>query len=117
MTLAELERLVAASPPGSLLPRDWFLEQLRELGPTETETLSDLSVVGAGQVLARSPSTIREYCRAGLLPGAYRQRGREWRIPRAAIRSFQRAESEPLSKCRPVRAEDVDLGAWREEVA
>jgi excisionase family DNA binding protein len=119
MILAELEQLVASHAPGSLLPRDWLLEQLRTVSSTDAgDELADLSVEDAGRVLGRSDSTVREYCRANLLPGAYRQRGREWRIPRAAVRAFQRAEAQPKRTPRRTATGDVvDLGAWREEFA
>ena len=118
MTLADLERLIASQAPGSLLPRDWLLEHIRTVDAGDTDELGDLSVQEAGEILGRSASTIRSYCRGALLPGAYRQRGREWRVPHAAIRSFQRTEAEPEDRQRgPRRVEDVDLGSWREEVA
>ncbi len=118
MILAELERIVASHAPGSLLPRDWLLDQLRGVTSTDQgDELADLSVEDAGRVLNRSTSTVRDYCRAGLLPGAYRQRSKEWRIPRSAIRAFQRKEAEPKQQTRRrVSGDVVDLGAWREEL-
>ncbi len=118
MTLAELERLVVAHAPGSLLPRDWLLQQIQAIAdPVVGDELANLSIEDAGQVLDRSTSTVREYCRSGLLPGAYRQRGREWRIPRGAIRAFQRSEAVPKARPPLLKTEEIDLGAWREELS
>lgn len=120
MTLADLERTIASQAPGALIPRDWVLDQIRSVtGPTDLgNELADLSVEQAGEILGRSTSTIRDYCRRGLLPNAYRQRGREWRVPRGSIRAFQRAEAAPAKEARAPRKEgSIDLGAWREEMA
>jgi hypothetical protein len=121
MTLADLERTIASQAPGALIPRDWVLDQIREVtGADVGDELSDLSVEEAGELLARSASTVREYCRAGLLEGAYRQRGREWRVPRGAIRRFQRAEAavheKPAERKKRRGSGPVDLGSWRNEV-
>lgn len=122
MKLSDLERLIVSHAPGSLIPRDWLLEQLQDVDAEHltSDPLVDLSVEAAGEILGRSHSTIREYCRRKLLPGAYRQRGREWRIPRQAILAFQRGEAEkerPKPVRRSTRTEEIDLGAWRKEVA
>ena len=46
MTLSELERLIESHAPGSLIPRDGLLGQLRELDTTDgaNDALADLSV-------------------------------------------------------------------------
>lgn len=120
MTLADLERTIASQAPGGLIPRDWVLDQIRDVtGADVGDELADLSVEEAGQLLARSPSTVREYCRAELLKGAYRQRGREWRVPRGAIRAFQRAEAAEQETPKTPRRrsnQPVDLGSWRDLV-
>ncbi len=107
--LAEVE----ASVPARVI-----LERLPDSTPTPTgDSLADLTVEEAGDVLGRSPSTVRDYCRRDLLPGAYRQQGREWKIPRAAIRAFQRSEAgevKPVTTRR--RRGEVDLGSWRREL-
>lgn len=82
----------------------------------------DLTVERVGEILGRSPSTVRAYARDGLLPNAYRQRGREWRIPHSAITAFRKAEA--TSRLTSVDRQDVeharkvgpvDLSAWRKE--
>ena len=85
----------------------------------QAETIADLTVDQAGQLMGRSPSTLRGWCREGLLPGSYRLRGRQWRIPRAAIAAFQRSEAEGAVATAAPKPElpsgrPVDLGAWRQ---
>ena len=119
MTLADLERLIESHAPGSLIPRDWLLAIVHGLDVAgEQDALADMSVSDAAEVLGRSTSTVREYCRRKLLPGSYRQQGREWRIPRSAIRAFQSAQASPPPEQRAQRraASTVDIGAWRKEL-
>lgn len=49
-----------------------------------------LGVAQVVDVTGLAPVTIREYCRGGLFPGAFRA-GREWRIPRRDVFSFVQA--------------------------
>jgi hypothetical protein len=86
-----LLRLAQALPSGTALPvpREWVLELLGGLDvpkPTATALELDLTPEETGAALHRSPVTIRAYANAGLFKGAYRLRGRQWRIPRAAGR-------------------------------
>jgi hypothetical protein len=92
-----LLRLAQALPDGTAVPvpRAWLLEILEGTeapGATSAPLGMDLTPEEAGAALHRSPVTIRAYCNAGLVPGAYRLRGRQWRIPRAALEAFQEAE-------------------------
>jgi hypothetical protein len=104
-----LQRLAQALPAGTALPvpREWVLELLSgaETPKATTTPLElDLTPEEAGAALHRSPVTIRAYCNAGLFRGAYRMRGRQWRIPRAALEGFLAAERrthEGHSKRRP----------------
>lgn len=73
---------------GSLVPRDWIAGILEETGESRDV---DLTVAEAGSILGRAPSTIRTWAGQGRLVGAYRLAGREWRIPRAALRSLRDA--------------------------
>ena len=117
MTIADLERLVASHAPGSLIPRDWLLEQLKGVDGDAGDPLADMTIEEAGVVLGRSLSPVREYCRRDLLPGAYRQRGREWKVPREAIRAFQRAEASDKKPPTPNdRRAPAHLSSWRHKV-
>ena len=97
MTLSDLRSWLATlAEAHALVPAEEVLERL----PATTaegaaaDPLVALDVDAAGEVLGRSPSTVRDYCRRELLPGAFRQRGREWRIPLDAIRAFQAEEAK-----------------------
>lgn len=120
MTLEELKKVLATYAPGTLVPLDWIRHQLDQIDSEPSgDPLVDLTVKQTAELLGRSPSTIREYLRAGLFPGAYKMRGREWRVPRDGIREFQRAEAAPKSPPPKTRSrqgrQEVDLGAWRKE--
>jgi hypothetical protein len=92
-----LLRLAQALPDGTAVPvpRGWLLELLSGAGAPAAPTQAlemDLTPEEVGAALQRSPVTIRAFCRANLFPGAYRLRGRQWRIPRTALSAFQMTE-------------------------
>lgn len=76
--------------------------------------LVDLTVAAAAGMLGRGASTIRWWCASGLLAGAYRLNGREWRIPRDALRALATASRIPRASA-PARGGSLKLGAWRGE--
>lgn len=63
-------------------------EPQQEAPPVEV----DLTAATVGKLFGRDESVVRGWCRAGLLPGAYRFNRREWRIPRSAVVAMQRSE-------------------------
>jgi excisionase family DNA binding protein len=104
-------------PREALVPVGWVLDQA---GANQSAPVADvdLTAVQAGELLGRAASTIRGMCASGELLGAYRARGREWRVPRAALSAWQREEArrhaEKVTPPRRVRANaTADLGAWR----
>jgi excisionase family DNA binding protein len=105
--------MVATMPPGSAisLPVDWLRQQLETAEmvhggtPGGAPALDDLTVESAGKQLGRSASTLRTWCAAGLIPGAYRLRGREWRIPPAALQAMLDREAEKKTDIAPRQAE------------
>jgi hypothetical protein len=65
---------------------------------------------------SRKPSTIRGWLERGLFPGAYRLRGRDWRVPASGVEAFGQAErqQDQAGRERPSpRGRTVDLTAWR----
>jgi len=94
MTPQEALRAYAqALPAGTALPvpRELVLELLgggtsdqARIAPPST----DLTVAEVAGQFGRSPATVRGWCVAGALPGAYHFRGKEWRIPPAALDAF-----------------------------
>ena len=117
--IEQIRAMVASMPPGSAisLPVDWLRDQLKAADAPEPAgvTLDDLTVEDAGKQLGRSASTIRTWCGAGLIPGAYRLRGREWRIPPTALRAMldREGEAKPdITPGRPRRGK-AQLTDWR----
>jgi Helix-turn-helix domain len=108
-------------PPGTLVPRDWLLEQLTDasrgapVAVAPAPALVDLTIRDLAHAFAKRPSTVRAWVERGDFPGAYKLNGKEWRVPVSAVEAFrdhQRhgkaprggAETEPrLSAWRSVR--------------
>ena len=119
MTVAALrEWLEVLAEADATIPARVVLERLPLAMDGAEGTLAALNASQAGEALGRSPSTVRDYCRAGLLDGAFRQQGREWRIPRASIGKFQAAQAaKATAKAAIVTGSNsVSLDAWRREI-
>jgi len=107
-TLERLRKIAELRPAGASITvtREALLEALD--GATDVSTPpDDITVAELATRFQRSPSTIRGWLEGGLFPGAYKLRGREWRVPAAAIDTFRDLERGQSS--RP----SVDLGGWR----
>lgn len=124
--LEQLRALANALPAGTALPvpREWVLELLDRIDgqePASTPAPADLTVSDLAGRFNRSPSTVRWWIECGRFAGAYRLRGREWRVPPAALQAFEEAEraaapqapTPPNPTPRRPRGRVVDLGAWR----
>lgn len=94
-----LERLrakLSAMPPGTLVPRDWLVEQLADGSrpprgsdsPAEA-VANDLTINGLAQLFGKRPSTVRAWVERGDFSGAYKLNGREWRVPLSAVEAFR----------------------------
>lgn len=95
------------------LPVGWLREQL-EAEPKDEDDLSDLTVEEIAEELDRAPSTVRGWLGAGEIPEAYRLQGREWRVPRTALRRYlDRQGQEDRSPPQVRSRSSADLGAWR----
>jgi len=106
-------------PPGTLVPRDWVLEQLSDGFPDvpAADTPApparvDLTIRDLAQLFGKQRSTVRAWVERGDFPGAYKLHGKEWRVPVSAVDAFQnrhrRAKSDPgLSAWRKVRRSDA----------
>ena len=103
-TRESLSALVSAYPDGASVPvpKSWLQELLsgtpiQDASPPEVEI--DLDCDQVATLLGRSAGTIRSWCAAAVIPGAYRLRGcREWRIPRTALTTFQQRERERAAR-------------------
>ena len=120
MTTRDALRTLAAQLPAETpipVPAELLLELLAT--PAHTEAVpSDLTVAQVAARYGRAPSTVRGWCEANRLPGAYRLNGREWRISASALKHFeatqQRVHSRvphPGTTARGKRR--LTLGAWR----
>lgn len=112
--------LVAAAPPDATIPVRWLAEQLAADSEPITEqshgVAIDLTVDELAAKLNRGASTIRTWLARGELEGAYRNHGREWRIPLAAVDALQRSQSKRHasdgSTTTPTKT-PTDLSSWR----
>jgi excisionase family DNA binding protein len=114
--------LVAAAPTDATIPVRWLAEQLEAdsagvVVVVDSRLSVDLTVDELAARLNRGASTIRTWLANGDLPGAYRNHGREWRIPVAAVDAMQRAEAtrhaKPAAPAAPAAAE---LSDWRQHL-
>jgi excisionase family DNA binding protein len=117
-----IRRLAELIPPGAELVLT--AESLRALADAAVTASPpaprDLTLSEAGAQVGRAVSTVREWCAAGQIPGAYKLRGREWRIPPEGLRAFLAAEASRRRPDAPTpgrdrRAADADLSSWRRE--
>lgn len=78
-------------PPGTLVPRDWLLEQLAEPGVAQAHSagLVDLTIHDLAGMFGKRPSTVRAWVERGDFAGAYKLHGKEWRVPADSLRQFQ----------------------------
>ena len=107
-------------PSGSVinLPRDDIGELLDELTPPDAEgpEVGDLTLPEVADRVGRAQSTVRSWCSRGLLVGAYRLNGRDWRVPPAALDAFLEAQGTQSSATPPTGPLGItDLSAWRYE--
>lgn len=100
MASDQLEAIVATlrgMPPGSLVPRDWLLDQLGDSSPQApvpaSEVLVDLKIDDLAKLFGKRPSTVRGWVERGDFPGAYKLHGKEWRVPTSGVKAFQDGQS------------------------
>ena len=115
----DLALAVEGVPDGGsvTLPVTWLRERLRLDGPEENVVV-DLTVEQAAKKLGRSPSTVRNWLAAEEIPGAYRFKGREWRIPPSALERFlDKQRTAPQATATTVGARALALDEWRKHLA
>ena len=94
---------------------EWLRGQLAEEGEQGVGRL--LTLEEAGEIVGRSPSTIRTWANGGQLNGAFKLQGRSWRIPEATVQRFiERQQSGEHELPMVARSGPVDLGDWRKHV-
>src|SRR5205807_8012579 len=94
--LERLREALSAMPPGTLVPRDWLVEQLdhgagrpSDFDFVAAQGSTDLTIVGLAELFGKRPSTVRAWVERGDFPGAYKLNGREWRVPLSAVEAFR----------------------------
>lgn len=115
--VAPLRAALTAMPPGTLVPRDWVLEQLNagvEGGPAQPAPapprIVDLTIRDVARAFGKSPSTVRAWVERGDFAGAYKLHGKQWRIPASAVDAFQ---DHQRTVAGPRRRDRGRLSAWR----
>ena len=112
----DLALAVEGIPDGGsvTLPVAWLRERLE--GGAE-DVVVDLTVKQAAKKLGRSPSTVRNWLAAGDIPGAYRFKGREWRIPPSALERFlDKQRTAPQATATTIGARAPALDEWRKHL-
>lgn len=118
MTLADrLQQIAAALPSDSssvTLTRADLVAMLEGAEPGQEVGVGqarDLTVEEVAAETKRAVSTVRGWLISGALAG-YKLNGRDWRIPRSALRAYLDRQSE-TSGPESADAGPVDLGSWR----
>lgn len=117
--LARLRQFCDLALPGTMIPVESLraaLDEAEQGGdvPAEGSDGEDLTLEEAAERVHRAASTVRGWCNSGVLAGAYRLNGRDWRIPPAALRAYLDRQGERArTTAAPRRGKAADLGAWR----
>jgi excisionase family DNA binding protein len=108
--------VLAALPDDSFLPVRYVRRLLNEFERDEREERL-LTVTDVAARCGRSRSTVRGWCAAGELPGAFKLNGVAWRVPESALREFFEAQRDPTRSRAPALgpSKPPDLRAWRKE--
>ena len=113
-----LKAIIEAMPPdGAVQLPVAFLSQLIEAEAAESGMGRLLTLEQAGEVVGRSPGTIRTWANSGQLEGAFKLQNRSWRVPEKALQSFIERQQAGEHEAPTVRnSGSVDISAWREHV-
>ena len=112
-----LKAIIDGMPPdGAVTLPVVFLSRLIEAEAAESGLGRLLTLQEAGEIVGRSPSTVRTWLNTGQLDG-FKLNDRAWRIRESALRTFiewqESGEHEPPT----VKSEGpVDLSSWRRHV-
>jgi hypothetical protein len=96
------------------VPRELLLELLAgRAGAVHTSAMppADLTVADLCTRFNRKPSAVRAWLERGDFPGAYKLKGRDWRVPAGAVQVF--LAKQGIGEQATGRAAEGDLGAWR----
>lgn len=110
-TLEELRVWATNAPPGTSIPVASLVAMLANVEAGD-DPLADLTVQEAAVELRRAPSTVRGWLGSGALRG-YRLNGREWHVPRAAVREYLEAQRNGNRQVTKRNGKAADLSAWK----
>ena len=110
-----LREVLAGLPEDALVPVPWVRALLQEEAQERAGTERLLTVRAVARRYGRSESTVRAWCAAGQLPGAFKLQGTVWRIPEAALTKFDDVQGRARSGRALGRRSPVDLEAWRNQ--
>lgn len=94
MTVRDHLRALAEALPAdgaATVPVAWLRDLLEQ---TSSTPVADLTVAELAVAFHRKPSAVRGWLEAGRFPGAYKLRGREWRVPSEALEGFRANERQ-----------------------
>jgi hypothetical protein len=103
MTRDQLLAQVQALPAEALLPAAWVRQQLEALTVEAVGEPEVYDVAALAKRWQRSASAVRALLEGGTLTGAWKQGGRAWRIPRAAVLAHEAASGEEAQAVPKVR--------------
>lgn len=114
MTPADLSTLEAL-PDEALVPVRWVRGLIESIESGDCSEIGR-TVLEFAAATNRAPSTVRTWCAEGRLPGARRLRGREWRIPTAALQTLlDHGGAERPKAVARLPVPRGGLGAWRDQ--
>ena len=106
-----LDDVLRVLPGGALLPANWVREQLETERREAPEREVLFTVRQVAERYERAESTVRGWCAAGKLPGAFKLHGSEWRVPESAL---VKLGARPSNRGPALgRGKPVEIGAWR----
>jgi hypothetical protein len=121
-----LRELAEALPVGAAVsvPREWLLELLEGAAPSPVPTnvqAADMTIADLALRFRRHASTIRGWLDKGAFAGAYKLRGREWRIPAESLAAFEEAARREagirVAAPKGSRHSTPNLADWRKKVS
>lgn len=108
---SRLRQLVRLSDPDGTVTIRWLASligvPLEDDGGGAEAAAADLNLEAVAGHFHRSVSTVRGWLGRGEMRG-YKLNGRDWRVPRSAIREYEERQQED-----PTQRGEVDIREWR----
>ena len=88
-----MKEVLAELPDDALVPVGWLRDATRQEKGAGSEAL--LPVAEVARRCGRAESTVRAWCAAGELPGAFKLQGVAWRVPESSLKKFVAEQQDP----------------------